>query len=94
MKKNKVYMFGSSLWPGCAPAKKFLEENGIKFAYFDITESLGSLKRFLVYRDTAPEYEEIRGKEKVGIPVLVINNGEKIVFDIEGLSKEELELLK
>ena len=55
---------------------------------------MGSLKRFLVYRDTAPEYEEIRGKERVGIPVLVINNGEKIVFDIENLSSEELESLK
>lgn len=94
MRKNKIYVFGSDLWPGCAPAKKFLEEKGIKFAYFNITESLGSLKRFLKYRDISPEYADIRGNEKVGIPVMIVNDGEEIIFDIEGLSDEYLEKLK
>lgn len=47
----------------------------------DISESLFNLKTYLKLRDTRPEYEEIKERGIVGIPVIVINNGEKLIFD-------------
>ncbi|MDD4780978.1 MAG: hypothetical protein PHT02_10340 [Tissierellia bacterium] len=40
-----------------------------------------NLKRFLKYRDNALEFKEIKENGSVGIPCIVINKGEKIIFD-------------
>lgn len=61
--------------------KEFLSENNIKYAYLDITNSMFNLKQFLKYRDNYSEFEEIKKKGNVGIPCIVINNGEKFIFD-------------
>lgn len=69
--------------------KEFLSENNIKFAYLDISEGMLNLKRYLKYRDFRPEFEEIKKAGRVGIPMIVINDGEKLIFD-----KPDLEDLK
>lgn len=51
-----------------------------------------NLKRFLKLRDLAPEFKEIKENGRVGLPCIVINNGEKILFDynllhIEGIKE-------
>ncbi len=51
-----------------------------------------NLKRFLKYRDNAPEFKEVKEGGRVGLPCIVINNGEQIVFDynlldIDGLKE-------
>lgn len=61
--------------------KEFLSENNIKFAFVDITESMFNLKMYLKYRDNRPEFEEVKKSGKVGIPFILINNGEKLIFD-------------
>jgi glutaredoxin-related protein len=61
--------------------KEFLSENDVKFAYLDISESLFNLKAYLKYRDTRPEFDEIKKMGRVGIPFIVINNGEKLIFE-------------
>lgn len=61
--------------------KEFLSSNGIKFAYMDITEGLFNLKTYLKLRDTRPEFDEIKKIGIVGIPFIMINNGEKLIFD-------------
>ena len=61
--------------------KEFLSSNGIKFAYMDITEGLFNLKTYLKLRDTRPEFDEIKKIGTVGIPFIMINNGEKLIFD-------------
>ena len=78
---KKVLVFGSKHWPDCDPAKEFLSENGIEYIYLDITENMINLKRFLKLRDERPEFKEIKAAGKVGLPCIVINNGEKIIFD-------------
>lgn len=70
--------------------KEFLSENHIKFAYLDISDSMFNLKQFLKYRDNHPQFEEVKENNRVGIPCIVINNGEKIIID----SKPDLEDLK
>ncbi len=61
--------------------KEFLSSNEIKFVYMDITEGLFNLKTYLKLRDTRPEFEEIKARGIVGIPFIMINNGEKLIFD-------------
>lgn len=87
---KKVIVFGSRHWPDCEPAKEFLSENGIKFIYLDITDSMLNLKRFLKYRDEAPEFKEVKEAGRVGVPCIIIDNGEKIVFDYNLLDTENI----
>lgn len=87
---KKVIVFGSKHWPGCEPAKEFLSDNGIKFVYRDITESMMNLKLFLNHRDNNPVFKEIKEGGRVGLPCLVIGNGDQIVFDVESLDIEDL----
>jgi Glutaredoxin-related protein len=42
-----------------------------------------NLKKFLKLRDNRPEFDEIKKAGKVGIPCIVINDGEEILFDVE-----------
>jgi glutaredoxin-related protein len=49
-----------------------------------------NLKRFLKYRDEAPEFKEIKEAGRVGLPCIVINNGEKILFDYNLLDIENI----
>ena len=78
---RKLIVFGSKHWPGCEPAKEYLSNNNIKFLYLDITENMLNLKRFLKYRDNRPEFDEIKRAGKVGLPCIVIDDGEQIIFD-------------
>lgn len=69
--------------------KEYLSSNGINFAYIDITEGLFNLKTYLKLRDTRPEFDEVKARGIVGIPFIMINNGEKLIFD-ENPDLEEL----
>lgn len=70
--------------------KEFLSENEVKFVYLDITESMLNLKLFLKHRDYAPAFKEIRENGRVGLPTIVINNGEEYIFDQKLLDIEAL----
>lgn len=78
---SKILVFGSKHWPGCEPAKEYLSKKNIKFRYLDITANMVNLKKFLKYRDNYEEFKEIKEGGSVGLPCIVINKGEKIIFD-------------
>lgn len=61
--------------------KEFLSENNIEFLYLDITDSMLNLKRFLKYRDTRPEFDEIKKSGSIGLPCVMINKGEHFIFE-------------
>ena len=84
---DKIIVFGSKHWPDCEPVKEYLSENNINHVYLDITESMLNLKKFLKLRDTREEFDEIKRLGKIGIPCIVINDGEKIIFDYKELEK-------
>lgn len=44
-----------------------------------------NLKRFLKYRDNYKEFDEIKKANRVGLPCIVINDGEEIIFDYKEL---------
>lgn len=51
----------------------------------DISEGMYNLKRFLNYRDNYKEFDEIKKAGMVGLPCIVINDGEEIIFDYNEL---------
>ena len=60
--------------------KEFLSQNNVEFTYVNITESMANLKAFLKYRDHDPRFAEVKEGGRVGIPCIVVNDGEKILF--------------
>lgn len=82
---KKIIVFGSKHWPGCEPAKEYLSKKGVNFVYLDITENMFNLKKFLKFRDNYKEFDEIKKAGRVGLPCIVVNNGEEIIFDYEKL---------
>jgi glutaredoxin-related protein len=61
--------------------KEFLSNNGIEYDYIDITESMRNLKIYLKLRDTRAEFDEIKKLGRVGIPFVMLGNGERLIFD-------------
>lgn len=86
---RKIIVFGSKHWPDCEPAKVYLSKHNIKYVYLDITESMLNLKMFLKYRDNYKEFDKIKEMGKIGIPCIVVNDGEKILFDYNELEIED-----
>lgn len=70
--------------------KEFLSNENVQFLYLDITENMLNLKRFLKYRDNSPVFDEIKKSGRVGLPCIVINDGEEIIFDKEKLNLDDL----
>ena len=89
---KKVVLYGTAECPPCVETKKRFEEEGIRYAYVDVLESLGSLKRFMNLRDAHPDvYKEIREQKSVGIPTVVVDNTFIYVRD---LPKLDIDLFK
>lgn len=65
--------------------KEYLSKHNIKFEYLDISENMTNLKRFLKYRDKYPQFEKIKRTGSVGVPCIVINKGEEIIFGLSEL---------
>lgn len=82
---KKIIIFGSKHWPGCEPAKEYLSNHNVKFVYLDITENMLNLKMFLKYRDNYEVFKEIKEAGRVGLPCIVVNDGEQIIFDYNEL---------
>lgn len=72
--------------------KEFLSDNGISFEYIDITDSMKNLKIYLKLRDTRPEFDEIKKLGRVGVPFIMIGNGEKFIFEQPDL--DELKVIR
>jgi glutaredoxin-related protein len=78
---KKIFLFGSPQCPDCVTMKAMLDEHKLRYSYIDIQDSLGKLKMFLKYRDTLPDFEVVREKGSVGIPFLLVNDGEWVSLE-------------
>jgi glutaredoxin-related protein len=78
---KKIFLFGSEQCPDCVAMKEQLEAHKIRYSYIDIQDSLGKLKMFLKYRDSLPEFDGVRQQGSVGIPFILVNDGEWISLD-------------
>lgn len=79
---SKKVVFGSSMCPDCIVLRKALDEREVKYLYLDITENLANLKKFLKFRED-PAFDFAKENGSIGIPAMVVNDGEKIIFSIE-----------
>jgi glutaredoxin-related protein len=73
----KVY--GTALCPDCVECKYNLDQNGIEYEYLDITGNLRNLKAFLKLRDHSEVFADAKEKGYIGIPALVLEDGELIL---------------
>jgi glutaredoxin-related protein len=78
---KKVFLFGSTECPGCMEMKGFLELNQVRYSFIDILGGLGKLKMFLEYRDKLPAFEAVKQRHTIGLPLLVVNDGEWTSLD-------------
>lgn len=60
--------------------KEFLSQHNVEHTLIDMTASMANLKAFLRFRDNYKAFEPIRAEGRVGLPCIVINDGEKIIF--------------
>ncbi len=72
--------------PDTAPFKEKLAELGITYKEVEVMSSLKNFKEFLFVRDTYTQFEGIRGNMKIGIPCLVISEGE-CILELSELTK-------
>lgn len=73
---KKIFLFGSEQCPDCVVMKGFLDAHQVRYSFIDVLGSLGKLKMFLKYRDTLQAFEPVKEKGSVGIPFLLVNDGE------------------
>lgn len=85
----KLEFFVSHVCPDSPPAIELLAETAYNSEAINITGSIANLKRFLNYRDSMPEFTPIKEANYLGIPVLIINEGEFALLDFE--SPEQIE---
>ena len=82
----KNILFYAQSCPDTAPFKEKLAELGITYKEVEVMSSLKNFKEFLFVRDTYTQFEGIRGNMKIGIPCLVISEGE-CILELSELTK-------
>lgn len=75
--------------------KEVLSQKNVKFAFVNVTESIGNLRKFLKVRDTYLVFEPIREQGRVGLPTLFVDDTPYLVEGPEHAEQliEELHLL-
>ena len=74
----KVY--GAEICIDCRNYKHIAKERNLDLEYVDITENTMNLREFLQLRDSAKEFDPVRERGGIGIPVFV--DGDKVTLDI------------
>ncbi|WP_276881882.1 hypothetical protein [Anaerococcus tetradius] len=73
---SKIEIFVSDKCPDCALLIRDRIENPDKYKgliFYNITESMANLKRFLYYRDRLEGFEDVREACRIGVPSKVID---------------------
>lgn len=77
----KVTVIGSHLCEDTRKALELLKEKNVEVEFFNLSEDLSALKKYLHYRETESMYEEIRKNGGIGIPFIILEDGTK-TFDV------------
>ena len=85
----KITIVGSHLCEDTVNTLKVLKEKGVEVEFFNLSEDLSALKKYLHYRETETMYDEVRKNGGIGIPLLMLEDGIK-TFDLnEALERLE-----
>ncbi|MGN0294408.1 MAG: glutaredoxin [Lachnospiraceae bacterium] len=82
----KVTVIGSHLCPDTLYALNQLSAAGAEISFKDILSCHADLMSYLMLRDTSDVYAEIRGKERLGVPCFVCEDG-SVTLDINEVLK-------
>lgn len=77
-----IKIYGSMLCPDCVACRKALDDAKIEYSYLDFSEDLRNLKEFLKLRDGLNMFDSVRETGKIGIPAIMMPNGD-VIFDWE-----------
>lgn len=83
----KVTVIGSHLCEDTRNTLEILKGKDVEIEFFNLSEDLSALKKYLHYRETENMYEEIRKNGGIGIPLLVLEDGTKTFNVNEVLEK-------
>lgn len=75
-----ITLFVASTCPDCPEAIEAFNKSGLEYTLVDINESIKNLKIFLKYRDFNPFFDSIKSNNKVGVPSIMIGDGEKFLL--------------
>lgn len=82
-----IIMYGTKICPDCVEALEWLEKHPeIHCTYKDFGEVTANLKEFLQYRDTSSLFDEVKAEGKIGIPLIVLEDG-TLTFTFDDLYK-------
>ena len=70
-----IKVYGSNTCPGTLRYLQVLTQNGVMPVFVNVTGSIALLKEFVKLRDTHPIFEELRGTDRVGFPVIQLEDG-------------------
>lgn len=70
-----IKVYGSNTCPGTLCCLQILTQNGVMPTFVNVTGSIALLKEFVKLRDTLPIYEGLRGTDKVGFPLIQLEDG-------------------
>ncbi len=80
---KKITIIGSDLCPDCLATKEYFSKNNINYDFVEITESLQNLKAFISLRDKRAEFDSIKKEGKIGIPVIITEDSDNLIFDVK-----------
>lgn len=87
----RMQVFFSDKCPDCYSIVPLFRREYPNAEFYNITESMPNLKRFLHYRDQHPAFDDVRLDGFVGIPSVVLNGGQHVFWS---LTQDELEEIK
>lgn len=70
----RLIVYGSADCIGCNQLKDYLSTKGFKYTYKDILSELEILREFLLIRDNNEVYKEVKEKNMIGIPTIIIDD--------------------
>ena len=70
-----ITVYGSNICPGTLRFLSILTEHGYMPAFINVTGSIDHLKEFTYLRDTLPCFDGCRGTERIGFPLIRLEDG-------------------
>lgn len=87
---KRMEVFYSDLCVDCHAVVPQLRTRFPEAEFYNITSSMVNLKRFLLYRDSHPAFEEAQIGHYVGIPAVVCNGGEEVYLELDSDEVERI----
>lgn len=82
---EEMILYYSDICPDTEDFVNQLEDLDLSYQAVNITESMANLKSFLKLRDYRKEFEVSKEENRVGIPVLLMDNS--LIFDVNELER-------